>query len=172
MKEIFITYEKTSWSSGRKNSRVEFKLQSATLNHPLNRIFGCGYDVFKVPEIQSSIVYVVVVTYDTGGTFSTVYDERGIEGVYFSAKEAEEIKTTIYNKTYNEKYGKFCFWEGYFEKLKNVEIGTLTIQEVAEEEKKKSEQLKEDFQTFLEYFRAQGENLTDSKIRAILLRYQ
>lgn len=149
--EIFITYTKSNRRSGQKDIQVDFQLKSATLNHPLNNIFGSEYDVFQVSEVKSSTVYVVVVTYDTGGTFSTTYNERRIEGIYFSSHEAEKIKNAIYNKTYKEKYGKYCFWEGYFEKLRNVEIGVLTIQEIIEQEKKTDEEMKKDFYNLIDY---------------------
>lgn len=171
MREIFVTYQKEEWLSGKKDARVEFKLNSATLTMPTNSIYGRSFEVFQVPEIKSSQIYVVVVTYDTGGTFSKTYDEVGLEGIYFSASEAEDIKSAILEKKYKEKYNKYEFWEGYFERLKNVDVCTLFISEILEEENRIKFQKEKDLQTLLDYV-FKLKNITHpSEIGKILKKY-
>lgn len=91
-------------------------------------------------------VFIVVVRYQTGGTFGSSSGNWQIEGVFTSSEEAFKMKELIQedNKAYiesrwhsrsdgksvvpEEKYvspnGYKC-WQGYFEALENVEVSVF-----------------------------------------------
>lgn len=68
-------------------------------------------------------VYVVIVRYSSGNTFGRVNGCWCIEGVYTSIEEAENIKSKIYDGTFEE----YAPWIGYFEYLEYVDIEFFII---------------------------------------------
>ena len=76
------------------------------------------------PKVGSDI-YVVIVRYGTGCTFSHCDGCWQKIGIYKTSKEAYKVKKSINNG----KYVGYKNWEGYFESLQDVEIHTMTVEE-------------------------------------------
>lgn len=71
-----------------------------------------------------STVYVVYVRYGTGGTFGHTNGAWTILGVYGRQDQAEKVKQSVYDDTYD---GYKC-WQGYFENLESCEIERMVVQ--------------------------------------------
>ena len=69
-------------------------------------------------------VYVLVVRYRTGDTFGHSTGQWFVEGAYLDGDKAREVAELINN----DKYKGNKPWNGYFERLENVELHKFTLQ--------------------------------------------
>lgn len=85
---------------------------------------------------KPAFVYVVVVRYDSGDTFTQTIGNGYIEGAYTRLDYATKLKGLIeksdgsYEKHKAAKIGRpvqFVPWIGYFESLNNVEIHAMKV---------------------------------------------
>lgn len=88
-----------------------------------------------------STVWSVVVRYQTGSTFGTIYGEYSIIGIYDSAEKAEAVGKAIradykgrdssygtFKPPYSSpNYGNGECWKGYFERLEDVDVESLLV---------------------------------------------
>jgi len=133
--KIFLSYSESSSGGGicagqennsfpdREDEHIEFT--------PLGLYYTKGdsqetIDINFDPTIKKDEVYMVVVRYYDGDTFGVTYGLWSIEGVFESQKEAENIKKSIENKTYESPKG-YNVWDGYFAGLESVNIWETVI---------------------------------------------
>jgi len=83
--------------------------------------------LYDVDAQQGDLVHLLVVRYTTGSTFGTSYGHWYIEGVYKDAKEATEIADKIRTGTYKQEGRTYLPWEGYFERLEDIQIYSLIV---------------------------------------------
>lgn len=76
---------------------------------------------------KGDTVYVVVVKYGTGDTFSHSEGNAYIEGVYQYKGQASKVVEDINTKAYC-KLGKYPPWIGYFESLDDVLIEERVVE--------------------------------------------
>jgi len=68
-----------------------------------------------------STVWVVYVRYGTGDSFGHT---NGILGVYEHQGQAEKVKQSVYDDTYEN----YKFWQGYFENFESCEVESMVVQ--------------------------------------------
>lgn len=83
-----------------------------------------GEFIYNVKEdlLNSSLLYVVIVIYSTGDTFSHTTGETFVEGVYGTYEEAKEVSRKIKEGEYGDGKDLYLPWTGYFEDLEDVLI--------------------------------------------------
>ena len=69
-------------------------------------------------------VYVLYVRYGTGNSFGHVNGAWSILGIYEDHEQAEKIKDSINNNTYD---GYRC-WEGYFECFESCSVESMVVE--------------------------------------------
>jgi hypothetical protein len=69
-------------------------------------------------------VYVVIVRYSTGDTFSRTNGQWLVIGAYLDKEKAEAICKSIEDNTYEETHQP---WQGYFEFLEGVDAHEFTL---------------------------------------------
>ena len=72
-------------------------------------------------------VFLVVVTYSDGDTFSSTYGYLTFPGIYRDRAKAMSVASRIKDDKYNNPIG-YCVWKGYFNSLEGVEIHEMTVQ--------------------------------------------
>lgn len=70
-------------------------------------------------------VSLVVVKYQSGDTFGTSHGNVHFEGCYPTQKHAEAVA----RKIRHDSYEGYAPWKGYFERLEEVYIETMTLEE-------------------------------------------
>lgn len=85
------------------------------------------YDSKEVAEetFKKDTVYLVVVRYTTGNTFGTIHGAWHIEGIYPDAAQAAIACRKIEDGTYQG----YKPWDGYFERLENVDIRQFDVKD-------------------------------------------
>ena len=73
----------------------------------------------------NDFVYVVIVRYSDGDTFSQTNGNWHIEGVYLTKEEAKSVMSTINRE--KKKGPEYRPWHGYFASLESVEIWSTKI---------------------------------------------
>lgn len=100
----------------------------------LNKINDLFPETLRLPfEVKKGdVLHFVVVTYSTGNTFGKSSGECCLVSAHLEEYEADIIAKSIEDKTYTEKstvYETYESWEGYFERLENVEVISLVVKE-------------------------------------------
>lgn len=72
-------------------------------------------------------VFLVVVTYSDGDTFSSSHGHLTFPGVFKDKTKAISMASRIKNDKYVSPKG-YCCWKGYFSSLEGVEIHEMTVQ--------------------------------------------
>jgi len=115
--EICPGEEDTEWPN-LQPSYINFELQNIHLNKQNANFFRELHNVSFKPNVGQE-VYIVLVRFQTGGTFGITHGAWYIEDIYNNYKQAEKIVESIRNNTYD---GKYKPWEGHFEALEDVNI--------------------------------------------------
>ena len=105
----------------------EPEIRSVTFNgiyrsNPQHKFFVDSHMV-SMPVFNSPVVYMVVVRYQTGGTFGCSQGCHEVINIFSTSAEAEDLKNSIQDDSYP---GYKC-WEGYFERLEGVEIHRFDV---------------------------------------------
>ncbi len=140
VEKLFVSYEDHCVSSsgdygkhgpytGHDESQYEFKVIDVCHEKP------SGWYVEEVPYYTdgsdgSKYVHVLVVRYQTGGTFGTDHGRGHIIGVFATSNKANQIAEAIKKADKEDKYWKdekynpsgYNPWHGYFERLEDVEV--------------------------------------------------
>lgn len=108
--------------SQRENTHIEVQLKEVSFTEPTSW--------YKEPfEIECKklpkIVYVVLVRYSDGDSFSNSYGNGHIEGVYLTEDEAQEVVESIRKEKYKGKQG-YNPWDGHFNGLESVNYHPMT----------------------------------------------
>lgn len=128
--EICEDMENDSWRPSFEPTYHDFRLLSA--HHRQNsKEEQLPYDRHKEEisfDPKNKTIYVVLVRYGEGDTFSSSHGLGHIEGVYEHLGQAQKIATAIENKTYFSKRG-YLPWDCYFGGLENASVVPLLVQE-------------------------------------------
>jgi len=89
------------------------------------------YPDFDPIDYIGKSVYVIVVRYSTGDTFGHSTGEWFVEGVYNDVDETKKVSDSINKGTYGS--GKYQPWQGYFERLQDVEVHKFTLKKLLDD---------------------------------------
>jgi len=106
----------------RSDTDIDWSLKECFKNKEKAPWLSEVHEVDFAPNIGDT-VHVVYVRYRTGDTFGRINGAWYILGIYEHLDQAEKIKNSVYDKTYN---GYKC-WEHYFESLECCEIESMVI---------------------------------------------
>jgi hypothetical protein len=121
--EICAGQEDDDWPS-HEDENIEWNLRECRVTRDEKNWYQEQVEIDFSTNIGST-VWVVYVRYGTGGTFGLINGAWTILGVYEHQDQAEKVKKSVYDDTYNEKYKS---WQGYFEKFESCEVESMVVQ--------------------------------------------
>ena len=139
MNTVYVAYEETSHGGevinpNQKWSRytdkyIDISVTGLYIDEP-DSLYWDTVELKCNPELNDR-VYLLVVRYESGDTFSNSYGNAYFEGVYSSLDDAENVADIISGKKYIDgkkvKYNGYKPWDGYFSKFSEIEIHTIIL---------------------------------------------
>lgn len=108
--------------SGFREDVYDYSIGSVKINKP--KSYQYEEMILQTNDtVLPSTVYVVIVRYSTGDTFSHSSGRGTIEGVYETEGEANKIKNAINT----DQYKGYASWKGYFESLEDCYVEAFEI---------------------------------------------
>lgn len=89
-------------------------------NHPEYEVFP---EIWLKPPVEK--MFLVYVQYSTGDTFSHSSNRLHLVGIYEEERIAKKTVKEIEQGKYGE--GKYLVWNGYFERMENVDIKEVKL---------------------------------------------
>jgi len=132
-KKVFLIYDK-SYNGGWPLSDERFPDYADTeiryIWHYIAKkrpTYKTLYDTFTVNDeiYNSKILYIPIISYTTGDTFSTIFGEEEVLGVFKSHKNASKY---MKHKLNEEGYHP---WDGYFETIESTKVIALPVKQQA-----------------------------------------
>jgi hypothetical protein len=155
--ELILTYREStsggeainpedSWSD-HEDEYIEFDALKVFLGREKTKEWRIEVLYPKFEVKVGDIIHLVVVRYQTGGTFGTSHGNWCIEAVVKTAEEGHAIEKLIwedwnhykecsrkhgprkdYKPIYKGEQGEYKVWQGYFEGLEGVEVESFVVE--------------------------------------------
>lgn len=110
------------WSD-RTDQHVTLEVKNLFKTEPQHLFFKDSIEVD--PKIlEQTHAFLVVVRYQTGDTFGTSHGNFHFHGIYATQEEAEEAAKECRKPA---TAGTYRIWDGYFERLEDVEIHGMLL---------------------------------------------
>jgi hypothetical protein len=112
------------WSN-RTDHNIELQVKKLYKSEPKHLFFKDSIEVEDLSILEKQYVYLVVVRYQTGDTFGTSHGNFKFYSV--RGTEDEVIKDRADIEKPRGPNDPYRAWDGYFERLENVEIELLPL---------------------------------------------
>lgn len=127
MTTVYLEYEKTAsvieFSEDWSHDEVDYKFLNLFLNKKDCRSWTRLELESNDELVRGKQAYVVIVRYQTGGTFGRVDGCATVKGVFSNYEVADALRNSIEDGTYSGHKE----WVGYFERLRSVTVETFMV---------------------------------------------